>query len=346
MKILAIGDPHIKSDNIIEFDLFEKRLHSLIDRESPNFIVVLGDVLHYHEKLYTQSLNRAYSFLEKLGNKTTTYVLVGNHDMINNQQFLSDNHWMNGIKLWKNSNVTIVDRAIKVEYNQHIFFLTPYVYPGRFIEALETVSKDWKNASLIFAHQEFKGCKMGAIISEHGDDWDEKFPMVISGHIHQNQTIKNVYYPGSALQHAFGESDKNIIPIIELANDKWNTREEDLDLPRKKIITTDIDKLEKTITKIIEKKDFSDDQIKLTIKGNNEEFKQFKKTDKYKELLDKGVKVVFKPKQIKKITDNNGVTGYFDKVLQDLIIKEKNSELYNLYEKIVNNNSRDEIIII
>ena len=53
---------------------------------------------------------------------------------------------------------------------------------------------------------------MGAIISVEGDKWSLKFPNVISGHIHERQIPqKNIYYPGSAMQHAFGESKKNII---------------------------------------------------------------------------------------------------------------------------------------
>lgn len=336
MKIIAIGDPHIKSDNIIEFDIFNKKLHDLIDRELPDFIVVLGDVLHYHEKLYTQSLNRATTFLKDLGTKIKTFVLVGNHDMINNQQFLTDNHWMNGMKLW-NNNVIVVDKTEKIKLYDKNIYLLPYVFPGRFVEALETKDKEWNNADIIFAHQEFKGCKMGAIISEVGDTWDEKSPMVVSGHIHSNQWIgKNVYYPGSAMQHAFGESDRNIIPVIEWEGNNIKIREEDLGLPRKKIVTTDIDKIDKLKIKETE------DQIKLTINGTNEEFKQFKSTKKYKDLINSGIKVVFKQKELKKSTKVNSVD--FDEILKELIISEKNSQLYSLYQKIVNNS--DEIIIL
>ena len=38
-------------------------------------------------------------------------LLVGNHDYINNQQFLTNNHWMNAMKDW--NNVTIIDKVIK-----------------------------------------------------------------------------------------------------------------------------------------------------------------------------------------------------------------------------------------
>jgi DNA repair exonuclease SbcCD nuclease subunit len=346
MKIIAIGDPHIKSDNITEYSLFEDRLHHLIDKEQPNFVVILGDVLHHHEKLYTPSLNRAIDFIRKIGEKFKTFVLVGNHDMINNQQFLSDNHWMNSIKLW-NKNIIVVDKVVNYVEEGYKFIFCPYVYPGRFKEALDTIGI-WNDANIIFAHQEFKGCKLGAIISECGDEWDENLPMVISGHIHLNQWIgKNIYYTGSALQHAFGESERNIIAVIDIGvkntsreNIRENIREIDLDLPRKKIVSVDIDNIEKL--KIpVEKKD----QIKVSIKGDITEFKSFKSTDQYKKLVESGIKVVFKQKEIERkdvdVEDND-----FEKILRAYILAEKNSELYKLYEKIVNNRDMDEIIII
>ena len=55
---------------------------------------------------------------------------------------------------------------------------------------------------------------MGAIVSEIGDKWNLKNPNIISGHIHSNQKIQdNIYYTGSAMQNAFGESEKNIMNL-------------------------------------------------------------------------------------------------------------------------------------
>ncbi len=54
--------------------------------------------------------------------------------------------------------------------------MVPYVPPGRFVEALNIIDNEWwKNVNCIFAHQEFYGCKMGAIESIEGDKWDHSF---------------------------------------------------------------------------------------------------------------------------------------------------------------------------
>ena len=193
LNIIAVGDPHFQTGNIPEVNMFIDRLENLAKEVMPDLIVILGDLLHTHEKLHVIPYNKALHFVERMRNITETIVLVGNHDMCNNQQFLSTEHWMNPMKEWKGVKIvdTIYHRDIK---GYHLVFC-PYVFPGRFQEALNSDQRDWKDADCIFAHQEFYGCKMGAIVSVEGDRWPEEFPNIVSGHIHSKQNIqKNIYY--------------------------------------------------------------------------------------------------------------------------------------------------------
>uniref|UniRef100_A0A6C0KS08 Calcineurin-like phosphoesterase domain-containing protein n=1 Tax=viral metagenome TaxID=1070528 RepID=A0A6C0KS08_9ZZZZ len=334
-RILCIGDPHFRVDNVIEIEEFVSKLLPLIDERKPDFIVVLGDLLHTHERLHTIPLNKAYDFIDKLREKTKTFVLVGNHDYIQNQQFLTQNHWMNGLKEWE--NVVIVDKVIK--HNNFIF--CPYVPPGRFEEALNTID-NWDKATCIFAHQEFFGCKMGAIISVEGDKWNDEFPLVVSGHIHSRQQPQpNIYYTGSAMQHAFGESEQNIIAVFdfdETGNYKFD--EVDLLLKRKKIVYLNIDSVDNfAIPK-------GDDELKLTLKGNYDEFKAFKKGEKYKQLTKDGIKVVFKTdkkESDKRQEEENGDRDNFCEILKNLTYKAGDKEIIRLFELLVNNN---EILVL
>jgi DNA repair exonuclease SbcCD nuclease subunit len=346
MSILFIGDPHIKTDNIPESDLLINKILEIIEKEKPNICIIAGDVMHYHEKLYTVALNKSHEMILKISEKIPTYVLVGNHDMINNQQFLTDNHWMNSMKYWKN-DVTIVDKPIHLELEDKNFVMCPYVYPGRFIEALATLSTfDWKESDLIFAHQEFKGCKMGAITSELGDFWELENPKVVSGHIHNNQTPQeNVYYPGASQQQAFGESERCVLAKIDLGT--LEIKELELDLPRKKIISLDISKIDDF--KIKE----TDDKIRLTITGDYDEFKSFKKTEKFKKINDSGIKVVFKhkkskkDKEMEKLPELKDITD-FNNILDNIINRSKNINLIKAYELIVNNKKikEDDILFL
>jgi DNA repair exonuclease SbcCD nuclease subunit len=326
----------------------QKLIDSAIENK-PDFFVCLGDVLHTHEHLHSMAMNKAYEFINNMRQITKTFVLVGNHDAYNNQIYLNDNHWMNGMKEW--DNTIIVDRVIKHEINNKKFVFVPYVPPGKFVEALDT-NLPWNDANCIFAHQEFAGCKMGAIISVEGDKWSLDNPLVVSGHIHSRQIPQpNIYYSGSAMQHAFGESEKNTVAYFTFNEDNTYSFEEiNLNMPRKKIVYMDVEDI------IDYQVPETEDQIKLTLKGN---FEQFKKTQKYKKLMEKGIKVVFKPKKIEKSTileefnetkddnvdfrneDNSKVDTKqqplnFISILDRLISKEENHFLRETYENILN----------
>lgn len=345
VTIIAVGDPHFRIDNIPEVEEFMKNMKILCNEIKPDCIVILGDVLHTHERLHTSALNKAEEFIDDMRKIAFTIVLVGNHDMISNQEFLTTNHWMNSMKKW--NNIQIVDKVFETEIKGRLFLFCPYVFPGRFEEALNT-NKNWTKSVAIFAHQEFYGCKMGAIVSSVGDKWSSTSPSIISGHIHSNQTLNNVYYPGSSLQHAFGESDKNIIPVFTWKENSktYELKEVDLQLSRKKIIYRSISDIDKIDIETLKK---NNDKIKLSLNGNQEEFKAFKKTKKYKDMIKDGVKVVFKNKkkifeeEEKKEDDNEPgkleiSENDFSDILKKLVFSEKNKDLFEVYEYVVNDN--------
>lgn len=337
-KLLFIGDPHFKVDNTHEVELFINKINELAKQECPDIICIGGDLLDKHERLHTIPLNKAYDLVERMRDIALTYVLVGNHDMISNQAYLNTHHWMNGMKEW--NNVIIVDEVINFTKDGYHFVFCPYVSPGRFVDALNTNEQEWKNATCIFAHQEFYGCKMGAIVSIDGDKWDNELPPVVSGHIHSKQTIGNVFYTGSAMQHAFGESEENIIAVFTWTEPTkpYTCVEHDLNLPRKRIMYTDVEKIDDL--KLPE----SEDKLKITVTGNYDEFKAFKKTKKYREIIDNGTKVVFKSKKAeikgqKESLEEMGQTGETDfiRILGLLVNKEKNPYLLEAHELVVRN---------
>ena len=336
VRVLAIGDPHFRVDNLQEVEVFIEHIRTLVDNTQLDFVVCMGDLLHTHERLHTIALNKAYDFVKSISKPL--YILVGNHDYIQNQQFLTTNHWMNGLKEWP--NVTIVDSVIVRHYNNQKFVFCPYVPNGRFDEALATIDDGISDATCIFAHQEFQGCKMGAIISIDGDKWPVDAPFVLSGHIHAKQRPQpNIYYCGSAMQHAFGESEEATVSVVEFisAADR-KISEIDTGLPKKKIIYTTLDK-DIDLSKL-------DSHVKVTLSGNASDFKTFKKTAEYKKLLDTGAKVVFKalPFELANAVPAHSAKDDridFKQILHDITCDDASlSEMYNL---IVN---KSDVIVI
>jgi DNA repair exonuclease SbcCD nuclease subunit len=328
-RILFVGDVHIRTDNFPEVDKLEVIIKNLVEKEDIDQIVFAGDILHHHERLHTLSLNKAIGLITNCSKLTKVYVLVGNHDMINNQQFLSNNHWMNCLKNIR--NVVIVDSPV-FEESSKIFYV-PYVFPGRFMELFEYSKIDPDDCNLIFAHQEFKGCKMGAIVSDIGDVWDEDKPLVISGHIHDYQKPqKNIFYPGTPMQQSFGDNDENIVLIIDTSGKEVEFKEVPTNLSNKKIIHVTVDNLKKLKMDKIEN---DEKQIKIVVNGTMEEIQSFKKTKKFKEL--EGVcKVVLKVDLPEKGETSQKYTkkGEFNEILHEMIMSTGNSRVISDYKKI------------
>jgi DNA repair exonuclease SbcCD nuclease subunit len=349
VKIIAIGDQHFKTDNIPEIDIFVEKIENIIIDKKPDFVVLLGDLLHTHEKLHTVPYNKALNFINIIRKHSLVFVLVGNHDYQNNSQFLTTNHWLNALKEW--DNVLIVDKFIKHKSSKDEFIFLPYVQPNRFEEALNSGNESWTDASIIFCHQEFYGCSMGGFLSVEGDKWDLTFPQVISGHIHQKQKLQeNIYYTGSSMEVAYGENDSNIVVYIECDDKKFTIDEIDLHLQKKKIIYKTMDEIE---TFDIPQ---TEDKLKISISGEYEDFKIFKKSKKYTELLENEIKVVFKPKRneiklknetFNQIRENESLND-FQNILHTIILEKKDPVLNEIYEFVVNNKkiNSDDILIL
>lgn len=294
VKCLAIGDPHFQVSTIPQAEILIEKLHYLVDNlQSLDFVVILGDLLHTHEKIHVAPLKTATHLIVSLAEKIPVYLIIGNHDQINNQQFLTENHAFNSFK--KIAGVIVCDTVVIHIIKGQQFCFCPYVPPGSFLKALNTVGDKWKTSTCIFAHQEFFGCRFNpTMTSLDGDVWDDDYPLVISGHIHDSQWLQNnIYYVGSSMQHAFGESADKTIALLKFKNRaSFKLKKIDLELQKKRIIY-------KNISELVEN-DFvaptsENVAIKLVIKGSSDEFKVFRKSLNYKKLMATGIKISFTP---------------------------------------------------
>jgi len=244
MNVLLIGDPHFKINNSAETEVFSRETIKYVEKEKDNiaFIVILGDVLHTHEKVHLQPLCQATNFIKALAKIKYTFVLIGNHDRINNRVFLTEEHGLVGLK--NHSNIQIVDKVKK--FKQFIF--VPYVEPGRFQEALDTIDFDMSEIRAIFAHQEFCGVNMKTHISEIGDKWSLENPPIFSGHIHSYQIPqKNIIYTGTPYQIDFSENGDKFLLLLKLNSDNYETEKIFLPVIKKKTIHIKADQLKELI---------------------------------------------------------------------------------------------------
>lgn len=332
MKILAVGDIHFHKDAKIAGDELIERIIEIYSETKPNLVVLLGDVLDTHETVKNVPWKQAERLFKELS-KTPLYVLIGNHDLCSATEYLTDNHFFNPYKLWP--NITIVDHPIKIAGN---IVMCPYVPPGRFIEALNVLYDnsqpyDWREASLIFAHQWFDGA-----IYEGGkgeaDKWSSDLPTIISGHIHDEcQVGDNVYYTGSSRQVKFNELPDKKVWLINLSKKGMEFEKIELGLKSKiemEMNYEDVKKFDFEMCKSY--------YIKLKLKGSPEQFKLFRKHPLYTKLAREGVKVHFinveERSSLSSIVVSDlgqGIT--FEGALKE-IIKNKRESIQKAYEEL------------
>ena len=291
MTALIIGDPHFKVNNTVDTDEMTIQLINIINEKQPDFVIVLGDVLDRHENIHMTPLIKSVALLRQIQDLVPLYVIIGNHDRKNNKVYLNEEHPFTALKYW--NNTFIIDTVKQFTIKNLIFTMVPYVAPGLFLEALNTV--EWQESTCIFCHQEFKGAQMGAFTSVDGDDWAPESPYIISGHIHDYQKLQNnILYLGTPIQHSFGDAPNKKIAFVTFTGQI--NHHNDLMIEKIKLKM----KLKKNIHLSPDQVDsYQLDhhiQAKIIITGTLMETKLLFKNKKIEEWRKLGVKVVFKNK--------------------------------------------------
>lgn len=260
LKVLFIGDPHFKPDNEIETDLMVAQVSELILTEKPDITFVAGDMDHTHEKVPMRPHMRSIKALQAWRRVSRKLVVnIGNHDRPHNNVFQTDEHSYNALKEW--SDTLVIDRTYQCEEKTlpHLetgevltfnMVYVPYVPVGRFAAALASADLEppYNNIAAIWAHQEFKGAKMGAITSSHGDPWPLEYPLCVSGHVHDYDRLQpNLIYGGTPIQHGYADTKDKTVSIFTFTQHdgktQWEEKRHNLRIPKKIQITLTAEQL-------------------------------------------------------------------------------------------------------
>ena len=199
MKILFVGDPHLRINKFSLAMEFIGWLDKLIEEQRPDLVVNLGDSLDTHAVIRSEVLNELMKHIYRVLDQGIPYVyLKGNHDQYTPKD--SRYHAMLSFK-GRIENLFIVDAI------QDLFGMTfvPFLADNG---AFPTETR-----SICIAHQTFLGADYGAVNAEDGVDPDKvSADVIISGHIHKMHTLGKVQYVGSPF--AQDASDVNQIKGI------------------------------------------------------------------------------------------------------------------------------------
>jgi|WetSurMetagenome_2_1015567.scaffolds.fasta_scaffold83629_2 DNA repair exonuclease SbcCD nuclease subunit len=308
---LIIGDIHLNVKNLQRSKDLLNHLLTIIRVKKPDIVIQFGDVFHNHNILHLESLQIYTNFLSSVD--THFFQLVGNHDMINSVTLFPENHAHVAFNF---DNVTVVD---KPQVFNNILFL-PYIPTGQF----EAVCKNYPwPYEMIICHQEFKGAEFfKGVISENGD----AIPNVptISGHIHTEAHLGNVWYPGTPIQHDHGDCIDKAVWLVDLKPNYEILERIEIPLPKYRTIKIE---LGKDSVKAIDSPDF----IRYEIVGDKADMFAFKQSQEYKKLEKAG--------KVKISLTANTASVKFDYKTFNQLLKEysDNEKLEHIYGEIIPN---------
>lgn len=195
VKILRIGDPHAKVNNLGEMrDLVSFALETA-KANGVNRIELLGDLYHTHAVLRLEVQEFWTWTLNLLSDSFETVVLVGNHDMSGN--YSSKFSALSVFSLLEKRNLKIIEKPTILGAIGYI----PYMHDnGEFIATANELAD--LEAKVLVVHQTLQGSKYeNGFYAADGADASkisEKITNIISGHIHSKQEFGRIDYPGTA----------------------------------------------------------------------------------------------------------------------------------------------------
>lgn len=287
-KVLLVGDPHLKIGALKEAGSFLDKLLAIVQDGHYSKVVVLGDLFDTFAVIRSEIMSLWASFLSSASAHSEIVLIVGNHDMAGEN---GGAHALEPFKSFK--NVTVVD-------GPHV--LEPSVYCAPFYrnnEEFINFCKNLPDGSILFCHQSFNGAQFeNGFYDPHGVDPSavSHLSAVISGHIHKNQELGNIWYPGTPFQMNFSDAGENKgVFEISLDGSGYNVLNK-LDIGMPQFFVMEAHGVAELITAVDEivamNIDLSSASIKLIATGNASEIEQFWKNDSIKKLKSSAKRVV------------------------------------------------------
>ena len=200
-KAVIVGDPHITVSNLKESELLLSFIQKTIIDSGADSVIFMGDQFHTHSLIRVEVQQFWKKWLINLGNIANVYALVGNHDM---RMVLGQPVNENAMDVFKLlNNVFIIDKPTVI----HGIGMSPYIIDHH---NFKDYVKDL-NSKVLFAHQTFLGSVFdnGFYAPEAVDIQELHFEQIISGHIHEEQTVGKCHYVGTPKWDGLSDANKD-----------------------------------------------------------------------------------------------------------------------------------------
>ena len=192
---MRVGDPHVRINNLSESENLLTFVANLAKTEKVNRIELLGDQFHNHAVVRLEVVQFWERWFDQLSHICETVALEGNHDQ--SGDYAAGYSAMSIFKMLKKKDLFIVDWPQSITCIGYI----PYTHDtDKFIQIANEMADS--GVKTIVCHQTFAGSKYeSGIYAPDGIPTDRISPNIchiISGHIHAQQEIGRIDYPGTA----------------------------------------------------------------------------------------------------------------------------------------------------
>ena len=193
MKILRVGDPHVKMDNLEDSDKLIKFIVKICLKHDIKDVEFLGDLFHHHA---IKRLEIEHFWLNSLkylsDNGLRVICLIGNHDQPGSREkehiTALDGFNIKNVSIIKHP--TIINNIAYIPYTHNLEF---------FIKSSQDLCQKGATKTVV-SHQTFTGAQYdnGFYAKDSIDPELVSQESIISGHIHTSQQIGKCFFIGTA----------------------------------------------------------------------------------------------------------------------------------------------------
>lgn len=282
MKILFVGDPHLKINNFQQSIDVLKWIEKVAHEVKPDVVCNLGDTFDTHAVVRSELLSEFKDHVERITFNTLIeyWYVLGNHDQYKPKD--SKYHALQtldimGFRLF--DNVEHVDDKITV---------VPYVQ--------EFSDFPLNTKELCITHNTFIGADYGFKREDAGVNADNvSANIIISGHIHKRQTFGKVIYPGTPFAHNANDVDE-IKGLLLFNTDTYEQTFIESPFPKWTSLEFDVssDNPISNLNEVLKQNLNENDKFILKVSGPKVELTAYFKSKEYLTLV-KGKSVLPKP---------------------------------------------------
>ena len=181
-----------------------RRVLAYADRKNISQIFFYGDICEGARMSYESQL--AFSrLLNSYGDQFTFWIIPGNHDMYGRTPEMG--HSLQLLDAFNaNSHVKFMFRPCDVRFD------------GALVRFLPFPACEFSPKALNVCHVDVYGATADSGRQILNEDRDRSNRLVVAGHIHTNQVVRNTYYSGTLYQTCFGEQPEKFFHHIQFSS--------------------------------------------------------------------------------------------------------------------------------